>query len=143
MDEWDVERNAPLRPDSVSYGSKKKVWWRCEKGHEWEAAVYARTGGGTGCPVCAGRMPVRGKTDLATLYPALAAQWHPLLNGMLTAGQVRPESDKRVWWVCENGHRWRESIRSRVGGRGCPACRAERTRRRGTRSRAVDTPARS
>lgn len=31
--QWDADRNAPLTPQSVSYGSKKKVWWHCERGH--------------------------------------------------------------------------------------------------------------
>ena len=28
-----------IKPTEVSIGSHKKVIWRCEKGHEWEAAV--------------------------------------------------------------------------------------------------------
>lgn len=32
LKEWDKSRNFPLTPDTVSYGSKKKVWWTCENG---------------------------------------------------------------------------------------------------------------
>ena len=32
-----------IKPTEVSIGSHKKVIWRCEKGHEWEAAVKSRT----------------------------------------------------------------------------------------------------
>ena len=32
LKEWDESRNFPLTPDTVSYGSKKKVWWTCENG---------------------------------------------------------------------------------------------------------------
>ena len=35
-----VEKNK-IKPTEVSIGSHKKVIWRCEKGHEWEAAVRA------------------------------------------------------------------------------------------------------
>ena len=35
--QWNSERNGALTPETVSYGSKKKVWWRCGKGHEWQA----------------------------------------------------------------------------------------------------------
>ena len=35
LDEWDSERNLPLTPESVSYGSKRHVWWRCANGHSW------------------------------------------------------------------------------------------------------------
>ena len=31
--QWNSERNGALTPETVSYGSKKKVWWRCGKGH--------------------------------------------------------------------------------------------------------------
>ena len=53
LEEWDEEANGPLT-EKVSYGSKRKYWWRCEKGHRWEAAVMSRTGERTGCPYCAG-----------------------------------------------------------------------------------------
>ena len=39
--EWS-EKNK-IKPTEVSIGSHKKVIWRCEKGHEWEAAVKSRT----------------------------------------------------------------------------------------------------
>ena len=45
LEEWDDEKNAPLTPDDVSRGSKKKVWWRCKKGHEWEATLMDRSSG--------------------------------------------------------------------------------------------------
>ena len=56
VEQWCTARNAPLAPGQVSYGSKRKVWWRCERGHTWQASVCARTGSGTGCPVCAGKV---------------------------------------------------------------------------------------
>lgn len=33
LKEWDKSRNFSLTPDTVSYGSKKKVRWTCENGH--------------------------------------------------------------------------------------------------------------
>ena len=41
--QWDREKHAPLTPSNVSQGSHKKVFWRCENNHVWNAAVYART----------------------------------------------------------------------------------------------------
>ena len=52
--QWNSERNGALTPETVSYGSKKKVWWRCGKGHEWQAEVTSRTSNHTGCPAMAG-----------------------------------------------------------------------------------------
>lgn len=57
LKEWDELRNFPLTPDTVSYGSKKKVRWTCENGHSWQTTVASRTGAQQcGCPVCAGKV---------------------------------------------------------------------------------------
>ena len=96
--EWDSERNLPLTPETVSYGSKKKVWWTCAQGHHWQAAVHTRTGSGTGCPYCSGRFPIPGENDLATKYPLLAQEWNTEKNGDLTPRDVLPGSHRIVWW---------------------------------------------
>ncbi len=121
LEEWDAERNGPLT-DAVSYGSKRKFWWRCAKGHSWQAAVMSRTGERTGCPYCTGRLPVKGENDLATLYPNLAVEWDEEKNAPLTPGELLPGSHKYVWWRCSAGHSWRASVKSRTTGTGCPIC---------------------
>ena len=56
-EEWYFPLNGELRPEDVSLGSNKKVWWQCRDGHVWKAAIYSRTRKkGTGCPVCAGQV---------------------------------------------------------------------------------------
>jgi len=50
LKEWDESRNFPLTPDTVSYGSKKKVRWTCENGHSWQTTVHVRSEG-SGCPL--------------------------------------------------------------------------------------------
>ena len=50
LEQWYTLKNAELSPVNVSPGSKKVVWWRCEKGHEWQAQVKSRVYG-CGCPV--------------------------------------------------------------------------------------------
>ena len=53
--QWYAPLNAPLTPQQVTRGSKKKVWWQCDEGHVWQAAVFSRTRAKpSGCPVCAG-----------------------------------------------------------------------------------------
>ncbi|WP_418724012.1 zinc-ribbon domain-containing protein, partial [Dysosmobacter sp.] len=37
--QWDDERNAPLTPKDVTYGSHQKVWWRCPQGHSYRSEV--------------------------------------------------------------------------------------------------------
>ena len=137
--EWDSERNLPLTPETVSRGSKRRVFWRCANGHSWQAAVHTRSGSGTGCPYCSGRLPVPGETDLATRYPDLAAEWHPTKNGDLTPSDVLPGSHRLVWWQCPHGHEWRAQIKSRVSGAGCSVC-SNRALLRGVNDLATNNP---
>ena len=52
--EWNYDKNGVLTPDKIRFGSKKKVWWKCALGHEWQAVVSSRTNpsSGRGCPIC-------------------------------------------------------------------------------------------
>ena len=122
LKQWDRERNGDLTPHDVTYGSHRRVWWRCEKGHSWQAEVKSRTLLGAGCPVCAGKVVVPGENDLATLRPDLAAQWHPERNLPLTPERIAPGSHKRVWWVCGKGHVWQAAAAARANGERCPVC---------------------
>ena len=125
--EWHSELNGSLTPSDVSAGSRKKVWWRCEKGHSWQAMVTSRTDKNTGCPCCIGRKPIQGETDLATLNPKLAEEWHPTLNGELKPSEVSPGSSKKVWWCCDKGHSWQATVALRsASSRGCPTCNPRR-----------------
>lgn len=122
LGQWD-ERNAPLTPKTVSYGSKKKLWWHCREGHFWQAAVYNRSAG-AGCPYCAGKAVESGGNDLASVYPELAKQWDAVKNAPLTPADVTPHTHRKVWWKCPAGHRWKTAVYSRAGAQenGCPVC---------------------
>ena len=50
---WNYEKNEDLTPCDVTYGSNKKVWWKCEKEHEWEARISKITKiKSCKCPIC-------------------------------------------------------------------------------------------
>lgn len=109
--------------DSVGYGSAYRAWWtNCSKDtrHEWQAAVENRTKSGTGCTVCLGKTVMEGINDLATLEPAIAAQWHHELNPKPPTSYSR-QSNCVVSWRCENGHIWRAAISTRQNS-GCGIC---------------------
>ena len=51
--EWHPTKNGNLKPDMITYGYGKKVYWLCPKGHEYQATVNHRTAiNGTKCPIC-------------------------------------------------------------------------------------------
>ena len=119
--EWNYEKNIGLTPMDVMPNSGKKVWWKCNKGHEWHTTIDSRNKG-HGCPYCSGRYAVLGESDLATQNPELAKEWHPTRNEELTPWDVLPGSRAKVWWQCEHGHEWQAIIRNRSRGIGCPIC---------------------
>lgn len=121
--QWNYEKNEELNPKDVSAKSGKKVWWKCKNGHEWEATVSSRQK--TSCPYCSNRVLVRGLNDLLTINPKLATEWHPTKNGALMPSDVAPNSNKKVWWKCKNGHEWESTVNNRNRGRGCRRCRKE------------------
>lgn len=120
--QWDKEKNGNLTAREVSRGSHMKIWWRCERGHQWQAPVYTRTGAGSGCPYCTGRKLAPGEGSLATKFPELAKEWHPAKNVDLSPEEVPPATHRKVWWRCCKGHEWQARINSRTRGAGCPIC---------------------
>lgn len=122
--QWHSARNGALTPHDVTVYSNRKVWWICEKGHEYTAYINARTQSNSGCPYCSGHKVLVGFNDLATIYPKIAEQWYQPLNGTLTPEMVTSGSNKKVWWQCDEDHIWTAVISSRTGPRkhGCPVC---------------------
>ena len=119
--QWHPTRNGTLTPAYVLPAVNYKVWWRCEHSHEWKTSPNMRTTRGTGCPYCNGMKGVF-EQSLAAIFPAIAAEWHPTLNRFYQPGEVAPHSNRRVWWLCPQGHAYPSTIRNKVKGAGCPVC---------------------
>lgn len=119
--EWNYEKNGKLKPENFFASSNKKVWWKCSKGHEWQAVINSRNAG-CGCPYCSGKFPTKGHNDLLTVNPTLAKEWNYEMNGTLGPENVLPNSNKKVWWKCSEGHEWQAVVSSRNTGNGCPYC---------------------
>ena len=129
MLEWDYNKNDLLDPKTLSSGSNKQAWWKCNKGHSWKTSIYNRAIKNTGCPYCSNNLVWPGYNDLQTLYPQLADEWNYRRNFNITPSNVVARSTKKVWWKCSNGHEWEAQIRARVRGNGCPECSKEKRKK--------------
>ena len=127
--EWNYEKNNGLTPADVTPNSGKKAWWKCNKGHEWETSINHRNKG-SGCPYCSGRFAIKGENDLQTVNPTLAKEWNYEKNNGLTPIDVKPNSQKKVWWKGSKGHEWQAIVSNRNKGSGCPVCAKEKRKRR-------------
>lgn len=74
-----------------------------------------------------GKKLIPGKNDLQSQRPDLAAEWHPNLNGSLSAADVTVFSSKKVWWQIKTNRfgkefvlDWQASVSNRANGSGCP-----------------------
>ena len=124
MAEWNSERNIDISPSNLTIGSNKKVWWKCSKGHEWQAKTCHRKNR-VDCPYCAGKKAIKGYNDLQTVNPILAQEWNYKTNDGLMPTDVMANSGKKVWWRCSKGHEWQATIANRNRGHGCPVCTSE------------------
>ena len=101
------------------------VWWADEFGHEWQSQVNNRANG-TGCPYCSNNAVLPGFNDLATKRREVAAEWHPTKNA-LTPRDVAEKSNRKVWFLCRDGHEWESNINNRTAlGQGCPICAGQK-----------------
>ena len=129
MAEWNWEKNraSGLEPHKLTYGSEKKVWWKCSKGHEWQAIINNRTSTKPqGCPYCSNHRILVGFNDLATTHPGLIKEWHYIKNASVSPQHVTYGSNKKVWWICQRGHEFEASISNRINGKGCPYCSSKK-----------------
>lgn len=127
LEEWDYDKNKNLDPKELACKSGKKVWWKCKKGHGWEAIIRHRTSGGrngkgTGCPYCSNHR-ISNNNSLGNLFPDLIKEWHS--KNKETVFSIVAGSHKKVWWKCNKAedHEWIASPSERtVMKSGCPCC---------------------
>ena len=104
-------------PTTISFGSGKRLKWKCESGHSWTVPPQSQARN-NGCPYCSNKKVSVGFNDLATTHPKLAGQadgWDPR--------EVMAGSYKKRKWKCELGHSWFVSPEVRTyGNSGCPIC---------------------
>lgn len=139
-EQWDREKNGAKKPADYSWGSGQRVWWKCSKGHNWQAAISGRTSAGEGCPSCyneqRGRLfqelAAKKKGSLAKSKPSFLAEWDYTKNVDISPVTVTAKSNRKAWWVCPENHSYIQSIASKARGSICPECakikRGESTR---------------
>ncbi|WP_436718694.1 zinc-ribbon domain-containing protein [Lactobacillus crispatus] len=110
-----------------SYGTPKKVWWKCPQGHEYQMGVYNRTVLKCNCPICNKKKVLKGYNDLENWCAKhnrrdLLLEWD--VQNDKSPSEYFPHSDHKVWWKCQKcGYQWKAKIDSRTRMHaGCPKC---------------------
>lgn len=118
LEEWHPTNE--LTPQQVTPYAERLIKWICNKGHEWSADLYARTGSGLGCPICAGRTGIN--KQMVSDFPKLMNQWHPENKEDPTT--IPHQSTRRFLWKCvtDERHVWEDSVVNRFTKVGCSVC---------------------
>lgn len=63
------------------------------------------------------------QNNLSFAFPEIAKEWDYDKNGKLLPDNFNYGSDKKVWWVCKEGHHYQASVSKRtIEHTGCPYC---------------------
>lgn len=85
--EWHPTKNGDLKPEDISPGSSKEVWWLCPEGHPYLMVVNQRAKRGYGCPYCSGQGGLRRSGGFAL---------NAVMSGRQVPAIVRKASDVRA-----------------------------------------------
>lgn len=125
---WHPTLNGDLTPEQITYKSSKKVWWLCERNHQFNDSPLSRSKAVHPCPVCINKRCIAGINDVATLYPHLLDEWDETKNKGLSLATLVAGSPKKVWWKCSLGHSWLAEIRTRTQDKTqCLYCSGQKT----------------
>lgn len=120
--EYNFEKNSNIDFERITYGSNKKVWWKCQDCKEqWDAIIRNRTSKKSGCPFCRGNK-ANEKKNLKLKFPQLMLEWNFKKNE-IKPEEITPYSRKKVHWKCKLGHKWEQRVDHRTcSGSNCPYC---------------------
>lgn len=118
--EWDYAKNGTIKPEYVSYGSSKKYFWICPKGHSYECSPKDRVKGKS-CQICAGFRYIKGVNDLETKFPKIIKFWDYSKNKVKPC-DIKYTNDNIYWWKCDKGHSYQTTIKTMIKYKECLAC---------------------
>jgi hypothetical protein len=121
--QYDRKKNT-ISANKITPGSSRNVWWICEKGHQFQRIVKRRTSNGETdpCPRC-----VKDSHRLANNYPLIASQFDKRKNSQ-NINSLTPKSSDYVWWICECGNSFRQTVKTRTSKGDiseCPGCKTK------------------
>ncbi|MCC6710613.1 MAG: zinc-ribbon domain-containing protein, partial [Gammaproteobacteria bacterium] len=119
LEEWDRERNKNLNPSDFTPHLGKKVWWRCRKGHGWQATIYNRSKNKSGCPVCA--QNANRKYSIGDIQAIAIKRGGKCLSENYSNCKIK------LQFCCKEGHIWEARADSVLyTNKWCPVCGRKR-----------------
>ena len=127
LNKWDYKKN-DSDPTKIKRGSHKVFWFLCDKGHSYHKEFRQQYKNGK-CVYCSNVKVLAGFNDIATTHSKLVREWNYDKNDC-SPQEFTFGSSKKVWWKCDYGHEWEETINQRTSPKrnyNCPYCSNHRT----------------
>lgn len=105
-------KNGNLIADEVLLGSNKKIWWICDKGHEWCTSPNNRSNHGTNCPYYVKNI----KLDIEFIRSEFAKEDYKLLT------TEYKNNKQKLDYICPEGHKHTITYANWATGYRCPTC---------------------
>jgi len=142
--EWDYSKNK-LSPNKIAYGSHKLIWLFCSNcGVSYSKITKDRSKKSIGlCPKCSRLASAKKRNykniglsssetirkrklnnglSLEDKRPDIAKQWDYKSNYPNTPKDFTCGSHVNVFWLCDKKHSYKQIIKAKVNGEGCPFC---------------------
>lgn len=113
------EKKSKVKSSEIAPQAKRKCWWKCKKGHNWEKTVMSMSVNNK-CPYCSNKKLLIGFNDLETKTPELKKLWS--LKNNITISNVLCSSGSLYIWECSLGHEWNRKIGEMKRNKICPFC---------------------
>lgn len=108
-------------PKEVLFTSSKRMQFKCP---DYDNHVFTASPSdmlsGKKCTYCIGRKLKVGFNDFATVYPELASKVLP--QSINQPYEMTTGSNKKMTFLCDNGHKYECSAKNASAGWGCPYC---------------------
>lgn len=119
--EWHPSWLRRVPPTTHGAGSQESIIWVCANAHEYAMSIADRVKS-KGCHQCRTGRKRPGTEGLDESHPAIAAEWHPTLNGKVKPSDRSRGSADEAYWLCPAGHTYRQRIERRTAGYKCSTC---------------------
>lgn len=106
---WHPTLNGLLKPENFTSGSDMRVWWSCDKGHEWQGTIKNLVRQRKKCYQC-----YKENNCVQAVAPHLIDEVHPTKNKNIDIKKILKSSSMQIWWIGKCGHIWRTTIASRA-----------------------------
>ena len=126
---WFDKTKNTVKADEVTAGSKKDIILTCKNGHSFtrKPKTLFDLQKELTCTTCSG-VECTHETSLTNNNPELLEEWYHAKNE-INPNEIAYNSNKKVWWKCENNHEWEQEVSYRTGTRyrnkepsKCPYC---------------------